>query len=149
MALPAFASPCANARPQSAASASEAARLAQKMNRIGHDRNGATKVGQRRGEPPLRARALPAQSWGRLRRGSPRPPPTKRCRWSAIVARRLVGGMFSRLPPPRLLAGGVVEINDHLPNLLLAQQILPRRHHRILRRRIIRQTRIDLGDQPE
>src|SRR5438445_10803195 len=57
--------------------------------------------------------------------------------------------MLARLPATRLLAGRLVQIDDDLPDLLLAQPVFPRRHHRVPRRRLLRQAGTALGDAPE
>src|SRR5215510_11072291 len=54
-----------------------------------------------------------------------------------------------RLPAPRLLAGRVVEIHDDLPDLLLGQPLLPRRHHGVPGRRLLGQSGPALRDPPE
>src|SRR5207248_1120626 len=71
-------------------------------------------------------------------RGEPKGPPDL-----------LVRGMLARLPPSRLLSRRVVEIHDDLPDLLLGQPVFPRRHHRVPRRRFLREARTALGDAPE
>src|SRR2546428_8605619 len=57
--------------------------------------------------------------------------------------------MLPHIPATRLLAGRLVQIDDDLPDLLLAQPVFPRRHHRVPRRRLLRQAGTALGDAPE
>src|SRR6266478_9966509 len=40
-----------------------------------------------RGDSPLRARASPALSWGRILKAPSRPPPIERCRWAVVIGR--------------------------------------------------------------
>src|SRR5882724_1426893 len=68
---------------------------------------------------------------------------------SSSTAAALMPAMLARLPATRLLAGRLVQIDDDLPDLLLGQPVFPRRHHRVPRRRLLRQTRPALGDPPE
>src|SRR4051812_36732521 len=60
----------------------------------------------------------------------------------------LVRGMRG-LPSTRLLPGGVVEVHDHLPDLLLAQAVFPGGHDGVPRRRFLRQAGPPLRDPPE
>src|SRR5437016_13947474 len=57
--------------------------------------------------------------------------------------------MVAGLPPSRLLPGGLVQIDDDLPDLLLGQPVFPGRHHRVPRRRLLREAGTALGDAPE
>src|SRR5882724_7913575 len=57
-------------------------------------------------------------------------------------------GMLARLPAAGL-AGRLVQVDDDLPDLLLAQPVFPRRHHRVPGRRLLRQAGTALGDAPE
>src|SRR2546425_2239016 len=68
---------------------------------------------------------------------------------SSSAAAILMPAMLARLPATRLLAGRLVQIDDDLPDLLLAQPVFPRRHHRVPRRRLLRQAGTTLGDAPE
>src|SRR2546428_432412 len=68
---------------------------------------------------------------------------------SSSAAAILMPAMLARLPATRLLAGRLVQIDDDLPDLLLAQPVFPRRHHRVPRRRLLRQAGTALGDAPE
>src|SRR5207302_3531688 len=54
-----------------------------------------------------------------------------------------------RLPAAGVLAGRVVEVQDHLPDPGLIQAVLPGRHRRAPGPRFLRQPRAPLGDAPE
>src|SRR5262249_2589013 len=49
----------------------------------------------------------------------------------------------------RLEAGIVVEKEEHLPDLLVAEEALPFRHHRVARSALLRHSGAALGDAPE
>src|SRR5712691_45247 len=53
------------------------------------------------------------------------------------------------LPPSRQLPGGLVEVDDDLPDLLVGQTVLPRRHDRVPRRGFLRESRSAFRDPPE
>src|SRR5438445_4465114 len=68
---------------------------------------------------------------------------------SSSAAAILMPAMLARLPATRLLAASLVQIDDDLPDLLLAQPVFPRRRHRVPRRLLLRQAGTALGDAPE
>src|SRR3989442_1320873 len=77
------------------------------------------------------------------------PAPTKTSTMSATSAKRRAGASVLGLPAPRRLAGRVVQVHDDLPDLLLVEPVLPRRHHRVPRRGLLGQPGPALGDAPE
>src|SRR3990172_11030550 len=54
-----------------------------------------------------------------------------------------------RFPSPRLEAGGVIEVDDHLPDLVLGEPILPCGHHRVPGCGLLWKAGTPFGNPPE
>src|SRR5215831_5334896 len=92
--------------------------------------------------------ALPALGSPWAETGGPHPTTVARSALASAYRRRLVR-LMRRLPPSRLLAGGVVEVHDDLPDLLLGQTVFPGRHHGVPGRGLLGKSGPALGDAPK